>query len=62
MAGTPAFSFGLNLPIDGSVLNCWTIDATSHAAGGADNGFLDCARAHTPGYRSDHTTAEAVNN
>ena len=62
MEGTPAYAFGLEQPAASGVPNCWTIDATSKASGGADNGFLDCARTHTPGYRSHHTTAEAVNN
>lgn len=38
---------------------CWTIDRT-HGAG--DNGFLDCARQHTPGAGADSSTAEAITN
>jgi hypothetical protein len=40
----------------------WSIDQTSQANGGSDNGFLDCARSHTPGFRSHDTTAACVNN
>ena len=58
LPATSAVTFGFDVLVG----NCWTIDATSHASGGADNGFLDCARSHTPGYRSDSTTAQAVNN
>ncbi len=61
-SSTPAGAFGVSQPKSGSVKDCWTIDHTSKAAGGADNGFLDCARSHTPGYMSHGTTAEAVNN
>lgn len=38
---------------------CWTIDYTS---GAGDNGFLDCARAKTPGAASHASTAAAVSN
>jgi hypothetical protein len=58
-SGTPAIAFGSAVQTAGS---CWTIDATSKAAGGSDNGFLDCARAHTPGYRSHSSTGQAVGN
>lgn len=61
-SSTPASAFGVTQHKSASVKDCWTIDHTSKAAGGADNGFLDCARSHTPGYMSHGTTAEAVNN
>lgn len=56
---TSAEVFGLKV---NAIKNCWAIDKTSKAAGGADNGFLDCARAHTPGFMSHGTTAECATN
>ena len=58
--GTSAQVFGLYET--GTVKSCWTIDRTSKAAGGADNGFLDCARGHTPGFMSDGSTPECATN
>src|SRR5277367_1281161 len=59
---TPAYAFGAFDLIGSSVKICWSIDQTSKAAGDADNGFLDCARSHTPGYGSHGATAQCVNN
>lgn len=58
---TPAHVFGSPMS-DGGVKVCWSIDQTSHAGGGADNGYLDCARSHTPGYSSHGTTGQCMTN
>jgi hypothetical protein len=58
---TPHHVFGEPLS-NGGVTVCWSIDQTSQAAGGADNGYLDCARSHTPGYSSHGTTVQCVTN
>ena len=58
--GTAVYEFGFFEA--GAVAGNWTIDKTSKAGGGANNGFLDCARSHTPGYMSHGSTQECVNN
>jgi hypothetical protein len=62
MIFTPSSAFGLPNQSLAFSKDCWAIDKTSQASGGSDNGFLDCARNHTPGFSSHGSTGEAVAN
>ena len=44
LPATSAVTFGFDVLVG----NCWTIDATSHASGGADNGFWTAREATHP--------------